>query len=490
MNLTKDNNNNVKLEINNNEELSYVVVEVYFEYSFYIYSKVFFSFDEMIFENVTKGSYLFKVLKYNNNGDVFEVIESKITVSAVTMFELESTFRDILENPTYKDLLFLMKDKPLSLRHLFIKFRTMLHGSGMSFKKNIFLNLCFAILNSEKSLSIPQKVFLLSCLVYGVNNDELIANYNFLNEKINDESVPCFERYFINGLLNYRCGNYFIAEKNFEKLIAFKDVLMSHQLISTIYKFFYRDVSNVNSEVHYNILNKGVGETGVILISSDLGYYLTYSRSVIDSLKSKDILVHFHLVIPEGYDISCLDTDKNIGLSYEYESVSTRESNIHYKTYYSVVRYLLARDISKIYNKSVLIADIDIDFTSANLDSIFDELSDDEAALVFSKLTLPWTNILAGFNFFGKKFLDSEFYFILCSFIEHNIKQGQNFWMLDQVALSVAYANSDKENISKIRSMREINLTPIKQQNENSSLKHKAREHILKVINDLKAIEK
>lgn len=483
MEIYEENNNDIKIILKNENNLHYSVLEVYLDKNWLLYTQVIELKEEIILKNVSSGNYVFKVKNYNYDTGLISTSTTKINIKKQVIPEVDEVFYSLLKSPDLFILGDLLEKRPLSLRYLFIKLRTVLHGSGTQFHKTRFLDICFLLLTNS-SVNTAQGLFLLSCVIYGYDKLKLENNCKNLFEKITSLTLPAFEGHYLKGLLYYKVGNYYNAELEFANLDQYKDALLSHQLISLVYKNNYYPDSNLKKYRDYVVVNVGKGNKGVVLISCDLGYYNIYKKLVEQELSIKDAAIHYHVVVPSGYNVGLLQSNKsnNIGLSYEIENVNTRENNRHYKTYYSLVRYLLAEDISKIYDSPVLISDIDIDFSNIDVENLFESISDDECALVFSKLDLPWTAILAGFNLFGKKFFLSEFYKIVCSFMLTNLTRSRDYWMLDQVALNVAYTNSTKETISKIRSISSLKNFPIRQQKENNLLKHEARRIVIDEI--------
>src|SRR5690606_21523018 len=114
-------------------------------------------------------------------------------------------------------------------------------------------------------------------------------------------------------------------------------------------------------------------------------------------------------------DIETLIENKDVGISVEFESKADREKK-NRRTYYATSRYLILEDILNIYQRSILISDIDIDFSQPLGEEILN-LKDDEIALYTNESALPWTKILAGFNIFGRKTENSEFVTKLAAFL-------------------------------------------------------------------------
>ena len=239
---------------------------------------------------------------------------------------------------------------------------------------------------------------------------------------------------FYAGVLYYRLGLVDISKIYNSHLFKYKDELKYFQGGAISYIDFDECNSKKQNEIH--IINQlDFAEKGILLISSDYGYFKAYSDKTINSSIDNNNIIHFHLVFPNKESVSLIDIDffiKNkIGLSYEIKDVGNNP------TYYSIARYLVLSRIMSIYNSSVIVCDIDIRLDN-NIDYIFDKLGSDKIGLVNSGKDLPWISYLAGFNYFGKNTKNSSFLNELEDIMSSLFYAGHDLWMLDQVALQLA----------------------------------------------------
>lgn len=440
---------------------------------------------------VSLGDYYCQIEAILSNGKVVNGKSEYFSILSGSRPILDTLINLSIKDPDFDKINKLVKNSPLSLKHAFMRFRSIFHSGGVNTNKSIILNVVESILKEFRLLIPSQTLFLLSMLVYGKNSEWLIKNYDEVYTCINESGLPLHEELFLEGLLNYKIGNFHIAQRNFSKIIPYKKYLQSHQWSSLNYVYSYDNKNSYEYKLKDFTLYKEAKlyNEGVVLISCDWGYYLAYHDLIDSKIDNYQLNIHYHLVLPKGFPVSDLNTDvhKRVGVSYEIEPLETREQDKNYKTYYSIVRYLVADKVSRLYDQKILISDVDINFEN-NISEVFNMISDDEAALVFSKSDLPWTKIMAGFNVFGKNFFSKDFYLLLCNFLIENLDSGLNFWMLDQVALDVAYVNSDRNTVSYIKSMNTLIDFKILQQQENSKYKYLARDNIIKKISEIKNI--
>lgn len=309
---------------------------------------------------------------------------------------------------------------------------------------------------ASPKLTIKQTKFLMDCIIYVGDATVVKENYApllVIAERNSSEMLQ--DSLFWKGLIQYRCGNYFSAQNEFQKLLAFKESLQFHQTGCISYFHEWAPKSETAKAATISFRKLAVtNSNGVVLISCDYGYFSAYSEKAIAGLLSSGAAAHFHLVLPAGFDLNrLLSLDHpNVGVSYEYEDAAERRNR---KTYYSIARYLVCPAVIEEYKKPVLIADIDIDF-NMDLSSLFEKIDDDEIALVCGKRNLPWLRILAGFNLFGKGASRSAFLTYLNQFLLFCYSSGRDGWMLDQTALDLAYRStrdlSNIQNIDRIKS--------------------------------------
>lgn len=435
------------------------------------------------------GTYFFSIEAFLKTGSVIHEKSEIFHIKSRPLAVIDENIKLLIKNPSFHEIYEFIYNKPLLLKYVFLKFRSIFHSGGVSTNKYNLLIIFESIFKINESLLPSQKLFLLSVIVYGKSSEWLIENSKLIIKYISMSNIPDYEKFFLEGLLNYKIGNFYIAQKKFSELLNSQKYLQNHQYSSLNYVYHYNNKSAYESDLREFFVHKKAKlyNEGVVLISCDWGYYLAY-HSLIDSrIRDNQLNIHYHLVLPEGLSITELDENINerVGLSYEFEPLKTRELDKNYKTYYSVVRYLVANQISRLYDQKILISDIDIDFKN-DISDVFQKITDDEAAIVFSKSDLPWTKIMAGFNVFGRDFFSNDFYILLCNFIKENLDKNLNFWMLDQMALNIAYVNSSKSTVSSIKSMHNLISFKILQQEDNSKYKYLARDNIVSKISELK----
>jgi len=277
------------------------------------------------------------------------------------------------------------------------------------------------------------------------------------------ESIPDFEKKFSRGLIQYRIGNYLAAEREFQS-IRHDDNVQFHQTGARSYFFRLPDAAFLSHNHPVEILKKCRKKTeGIVLVSCDYGYFKFYFERVLKKLNGLGNSLHVHVVLPRNVstdELMHVTHHENLGISYEYETDQFLNKK-NQKSYYAAVRYLILDKILNIYEQAVLVADINIDFNRP-INHVFEKLKNDEIALSFGNVDMPWVKILAGFNFFGKNTKESEFLLYLKNYLWYCITTDRDGWMLDQVALNAAYQNISLRDRSRIVSMIELlGYTPV-----------------------------
>lgn len=318
--------------------------------------------------------------------------------------------------------------------------RSAKHGS-VKVSQEFYTNLCKNCL--DIILDYPEvnssRSFLLNCIFYMGASSFLLENKEKLTFILINSTSICLEKdiLFWYGLMMYKLENYVIAEQAFEKLINFKAQLSYHQTgalsyLSDTSKFINQKFTD--STINYIKKSLSKSYKGCILISCDFGYFSAYLKNILHNF-DKRVIVHLHLILPN--DIKELNLSKisekyeNIFISYEYIDKSI--GNI--KTYFSVSRYLILPEILNRYNLPTIVADADLDFSDADLLSVFTNVGDNQFALNTKDNDLPWLKVTAGFNVFGKDTGNVEFFKVLIRYIRFCFATGRDGWMLDQTAL-------------------------------------------------------
>lgn len=334
---------------------------------------------------------------------------------------------------------------------------------GLNWDKSAFISSVLERLHDN--LNDKKILFMLYAIIYSSDESVIVNNYKILGDFLRGyDNLSRCDFIFLSGLLEYRAGNYLNAENFFQELLDFDD-LKNYQAAAPVYFYKWKPIVTKDISGDFNIIKFcNVPCDGVVLISCDYGYYMAYFNKSINSLIEKNTCTHVHLVLPRGFNFDNLNycNSDYLGLSYEFEPEDLVGSK-HMKTYYASVRYIILDKILQLYKAPVIVADIDLDFSVANCGQLFSKIADDELALVFSEKNIPWLKILAGFNLFGRDSYKNFFLVYLKQFLQFCFLTGRGGWMLDQVALEVAFNNMNNSEKSKIRHMSRIKSFPIKQ---------------------------
>lgn len=364
--------------------------------------------------------------------------------------------------------------------------RSIKHGSfkvDQDFEKD-FSNECFSILaNRYDDLNENEKLFLLNSVIYLGSGCLLNENKFSLISSVVDLACLGFKKdsYFLYGLMSYKLENFAEARKNFAKLIGYKNSLSYHQTGALSYldelPSLENDFLHERCVVFLKKENFKIG-LGCVLISCDYGYYSAYVREGLNVLFG-DYLVHVHLVIPESFDLSVIQSEmlifSNVNFSYEFEGAGDL------KTYYSISRYLVLDRVLGEYNCPVLVADADIDFGLLDIEELFSKIEPRDIVLNFKSQDLPWLRIMAGFNVFGVNSVNSDFLKLLKSYLSYCYSVGRDGWMLDQVALGQCFhnflGNKEKQGGGEVdfRSLSQLGDIHVKQVSDRAARRLKAQ---------------
>lgn len=308
-----------------------------------------------------------------------------------------------------------------------------------SYFSSIFLENSLNIL-SKKSCTYDTAKFFFNCIFYIADKNFILKHKEEIISQIllNKSQQSRRNILFWIGLMEYKIGHGNLAQTYFDELLAYKDELEFHQTgaiayLNSILVFDSVQVNNHNI-ILFNNSRSGKIE-GCLLISCDYGYYLAYIK---DNLKniSNGVLVHLHFVITLESEVHKIAEELK-GLSninYSYELLDGYAGNL--KTYYSIARYMILNQIIASYKLPILVGDADLDFDLLNLSEIFKSVKPNDIILRKTSSDLPWLRVLAGFNIFGSNTFDSSFLIYLKKYLTYCILNGQDGWMLDQVALS------------------------------------------------------
>lgn len=327
-------------------------------------------------------------------------------------------------------------------------------GGGAEFAEAL-LQIC-----QQKNLSAAQTIFVLGSIIYAAPVPFITAHAHELAGLLESaKDLPATELQFMKGLLSYRVGNFFDAQERFQALLPHSRDLLPHQTSSPAYFYRWSQDERAGSKTGEFTLHARhpAPSKGVILMSCDYGYFVSYFRKAIEKIRQHGQSVHLHLVLPQEVELGAVLAhigDDDVGLSYERETYDLR-TQPNRKTYYTAARYLVCHHILALYQRPVLVSDIDINFERAP-DDAFSNLAGDEIALYFGRSDLPWLKILAGFNFFGRLTAESEFLRRLQAFLWFCLETGRDGWMLDQTALEVTYQNCSRAQQRLIRSVHDM----------------------------------
>lgn len=419
--------------------------------------------NKFTFNNLPKGIYRIRVFKKDKKTEKKEIWGTNpIEISLkIKNKDPENKLNNFLIKKTNKEeVKKFIKTYPAHLAEMFQQIRSKVHSKKITTLNSVnFSCACLELIDSNW-LTPAQHIFLINSILYTGSEETIISNFELLEKTIkNEKNIPETDRQFLSGLLEYRTGNYFNAEKAFQKLLKPDRDLLFHQTGAPAY--FYR----LNEEIlktefkteKIDILKKAENNnTPIILISCDYGYFIAYFEKTYNKLLKININFHIHIIKPkEISNEEILKHIKNtkIGISVESESKEEREYK-NRKTYYATARYLILKDILKIYQCSILISDIDIEYNRPFEPGFF-EIKNDEIALYTNKSFLPWTKIQAGFNLFGKDTFDSEFLTKLTLFLTFCLNTKRDGWMLDQTALEVIYQSCSIQQKCRIRPITE-----------------------------------
>ncbi|ETF04728.1 hypothetical protein W822_04230 [Advenella kashmirensis W13003] len=434
-----------------------------------------------IFTNILPGDYKFRIYVLREDKKV------SFLSTGFTVAQSSKELDDILAGINVSENLRKLLSKPISFFHFafrkmrsaifYSKVRSAIHGS-IQINEITRREVCLEALTLCRAggLLSHQFKFLMDCITYVSDIGFLEQNrVELLTLIANNQFIHPRDSIFWEGTIEYKVGNYFSAQIAFQSLLPLRNSLEHHQTGSISYFYRWDPETEYHEPKNINIVKMGTGDSaGVVLMSCDYGYFMSYFEKTISKLLANEIIVHIHLILPANVDVETLSglNHERIGVSYEYES---EDLNRNKKTYYSVARYLVCSSIIKGYGKPVLISDIDIDFQT-NITSLFSKIEPNEIALIFSRHNLPWLRIMAGFNLFGAETADSEFLTYISRFLRYCVNTGRDGWTLDQTALDLSYrATRDVVSIKNLNSLKKFS---VRQYSSRAAYRKKARHAI------------
>lgn len=418
----------------------------------------------------------FYTLSKDNKKNIFNFNLSEIPKGKT------SDYLEYFKNDYPKKSIEVFVNSFLTDKFFFNSLMSVKHGSNI-LAKTFLPDVCDEILNNFRmddfiTYTEDYRYSILTILVY-ISENKYVFNevLGFLKNNENTSK----SHHYLKGIIYYKLNQKTMAEDCFKNLILFKDDLEYHQAPAISYTLKYEpNKKNINTKniVDINVLNKSENyKNGIVLMSCDYGYYKSYAIKTLKKCSDLKINCHLHVVFRykemlQDIDISWFK-ENNIGLSYEFEPAIGNKI-----TYYSIARYIVLKDIMELYNTSVIVSDVDINFETSHT-YLFDNILPNKIGLIFNnKQKLPWLQILAGFNFFGKDTKDSQFIGYLKNFLIDSYFQGKDPWMLDQVALKVTEEKTKEEGI--VFNLKDEMTASFKQYDNRVVSRREAREAIAK----------
>jgi len=185
--------------------------------------------------------------------------------------------------------------------------------------------------------------------------------------------------------------------------------------------------------------NINVTNSPVVLVTCDECYFNVFFEYFIQNFRRKNKnIIHFHILANDTIEkrkfISSL-TERHEDVQYSIEE-NTGKS----KTYITLVRYLICRDLMNFYKSDIFISDIDmtLDFDLQLVEQNI-KLGDFDFALCDVGYMVPWARFAAGCSYFRVANRASNFYLeLLSKYITTLISDG-GFWTLDQTGMQMVY---------------------------------------------------
>ncbi|AQS50882.1 hypothetical protein PAEH1_03615 [Paenalcaligenes hominis] len=349
----------------------------------------------------------------------------------------------------------------IQIAEAFSSVRAYVHSSKKDIQNEWFENLVNELLKAfeqdpEKfgfvfELAVFANARLAGTAVFKKNLERFLT----LSRNITLKAGNC-EYFFAKGMVNYILGDYKKAEKSFQLYAKnYPRPPLFHRTGGPMYRNPYGP--KVCGQGHFpgclEIVKYSKSKTtNVVLVSCDSGYLAAYGKDFFDLIKKLDPLscIHFHVINPVKdilKKIRFLNND-DIGLSFERVDIS------QIKTYSSVSRYLIAVKIMDLYDKDVIISDIDLSFKISPKDVV--NLVDGDFGLYINEhkgRCFPWTYVLAGLGVYKKNLNSISFLENISSFINGVFDDEENCWMLDQMALEYALRRNENMPFSDLRKL-------------------------------------
>src|SRR5690606_17955279 len=214
---------------------------------------------------------------------------------------------DILAGVNVSDSLRRVLLKPMDFfQPAFGKVRSAIHGS-IQISDKTRRELCPEALGLCRAgdLLSHQFKFLMDCITY-------VADVDFLEESraellaliAKNQFTHPRDSAFWRGVIEYKVGNYFSAQEAFQSLLPLRDSLEYHQTGSISYFYRWDANADLQEPTNFEIVKMGMGDSaGVVLMSCDYGYFMSYFEKTISKLLASEIVVHIHLILPINVDV-------------------------------------------------------------------------------------------------------------------------------------------------------------------------------------------
>ncbi|AWB32566.1 hypothetical protein DBV39_01250 [Orrella marina] len=115
---------------------------------------------------------------------------------------------------------------------------------------------------------------------------------------------------------------------------------------------------------------------------------------------------------------------------------------------------MVAGKIMEIYDKDIVVSDIDLEFKISPRD-VVDLVSGDFGLYVNEGKgrCFPWTYVLAGLGVYKRNYSSMSFLEDVSSFVDGVFNDEESCWMLDQVALEYALRRNENIPFSNLREL-------------------------------------
>jgi hypothetical protein len=222
----------------------------------------------------------------------------------------------------------------------------------------------------------------------------------------------------------------------------------------------FRDVDVMEGErltemaMPFNLIKEGVHSGSELLIYSgvEIRYFLRFCKLISDSIITHSkCAYHFHVAVTDLDELALLEqeieknfTDSRIGISYHI--TGHRMDN----AYYTMVRYFYALKIKNIYNRNVIICDVDAIFNRDPAGDVDEYKNVGLDVAIYGKYRLasliPWFKYSCTYIYISNSTFGSDFLRRLALMSQHLFsKVGPITYNIDQnLVFSIDQYFSDK----------------------------------------------